>query len=173
MNLVLLAGLCASLVGAGGQDVAKKPETVDPAMAGLRKMIGGTWVLMPGDQASANPLRAEFEYKLAMGGKAVRETGVIGLGSPNPMEVEVLYGWDPQKKQVYLMNFHGHNIVYRGFVKIEGTGMGTEFEGIVGDTGQYRSHEEYPDADTMTSVLEAKQDGKWVQFKKFVFKRRR
>src|SRR5262249_15116167 len=142
----------------------------DPAMEKLAAMVGGVWVNVP---APGNPFVIELRYEMALGGRAVRGLGVMGKGRPDAIETESMCGWDPVKKCVYYLDFHGGETVYKGTMKATETGVETEFERIVGTPAQFRSRSEMPDADTITMTMFGKKDGEWVELHTVRLKRRR
>ncbi|HEV8574208.1 MAG TPA: hypothetical protein VGR43_05810, partial [Dehalococcoidia bacterium] len=113
---------------AGGENTARPAETAEksqsavagtptmaPALAKVAAMVGGTWVNIPPDPQKPFPI--EFRYEMALGGRAVRAVGVIGKGTPMETPAEAFFGWDPQNKCVYYIDFHGAETIYKGTVR--------------------------------------------------------
>jgi hypothetical protein len=49
-----------------------------------------------------------------MDGQAIRAVGVIGKGRPDATSVEATCGWDPARKCVYYVDFHGPTPSFKG-----------------------------------------------------------
>lgn len=133
-------------------------------MATMLKLVGGTWT-------TEGKFVAQFRYVKTNKGKGIRGIGVIGKGTPQAMESVSMFGWDPGKKSVYYIDFHGHDTVYKGNITTVGKELQFDFTGIVGDEGVYRSSMELTDRDTMVSSLYGKKDGEWVNVHSLTFKR--
>lgn len=144
--------------------VNKPIEAIDPTLVRLAALDGQRW-------ASDGKIVAEFQFEKTSGGKGMRAKGIILKGTPQAMSAESLYGWDPINKNVYYFDFHGHDTVYKGTIKLVGEALESNFTGIVGDTGHYRSKLTFPDKDTMVSTLSGEKDGKWIELHTLTFKR--
>jgi hypothetical protein len=153
------------------QPPALPAPSLDPALEKLSALVGGTWVNVPADPQK--PFVIEFRYEMALGGRAVRGVGVIGKGTQAETRTEALMGWDPVKKSVYYFDFHGDQTVYRGTIRAVGDVLETEFETVVGDPGQFRARDEFPDKDTLISTILGRKEGQWVELHKIRMKRRR
>ena len=133
-----------------------KPK-MDATLAKLAAMIGGTWT-------NNNPkFLVEFKYDWAFKKKAIRGTGVIGKGSPQEMEVEALFGFDPVRKVCYYLDIHGGNSVFQGTAKLDGDSVVLEFETVIGSPAKWRSVGKFPDRDTYAFKIFGWKDGQWKQ----------
>jgi hypothetical protein len=144
--------------------VDKPVEAADPTLARLAAFDGQRWT-------SEGKIVAEFQFEKTNGGKGMRAKGVILKGTPQAMAAESIYGWDPINKNVYYFDFHGHDTVYKGTIKLVGEALESDFSGIVGDTGHYRSKLTFPDKDHMVSSLYGQKDGNWLELHTLTFKR--
>jgi uncharacterized protein YndB with AHSA1/START domain len=127
----------------------------DKALAKLANFVGGAWV-------NDNPkFKVEFRYAWAFNKTAVRGVGVIDKGGPNETIAESTLGWDPVKKTVYYLDFHGGNTVYKGTIKLEADEMQFDFETLIGSPAKWRSTAKFPDKDTYQFTIMGEIDGKW------------
>lgn len=139
----------------------------DPTLAYMGRLVGGKWI-------TEGRFVAEFTYEWRIPGKAIRGLGVIAKGTPQELPAESLYGWDPEKKTAYYVDFHGHDTVYKGDVRLEDGKAVGEFQRVVGPAEAiYRFTAELPHDDTLISTLYAKQGDKWVKVHALTFKRHR
>jgi hypothetical protein len=169
----LLAGLAMfSLVllplcrGDERPETAGKPK-IDPTLAKLAAMIGGTWT-------NDNPkFLVEFKYDWAFNKKAIRGTGFIAKGSPQEIEVEALFGWDPVRKVCYYLDIHGGNSVFQGTAKLDGDAVVLEFDTVIGSPAKWRSVGTFPDTDTYAFKIYGRKDGQWTQKVQQTLKRKR
>ncbi len=149
-----------------------KPVTAaSEAFIAMGKLVGGVW-------QTEGAFKAEFRYTWRVPGKAIRGLGKAAIGTPEEFAMESMYGWDPEVKKVYYMDFHGSDTVYKGWVTGVPEASGAinkfdgEFSGLVGDTGSYRFTEELTDKDTLvTSLLGKNKKGDWVKMHSLTFKR--
>ncbi len=107
----------------GGDDKVAERKLLDPALAKLAAMIGGVWA--NGDAR----FPVEFRYDWIFNQSAIRGIGAIG---PARTPVEVTFGFDPEKKSVYYLDFHGSERIYKGTVRLDGDNVVLEFETLVG-----------------------------------------
>src|SRR5712692_8146473 len=113
----------------------------DKALAKLSNFLGGVW-------ANDDPkFKVEFRYEWAFKKTAIRGVGVIDKSGPNETPVESTMGWDPAKKAIYYLDFHGGNTVYKGKIKLEGDEMHFDFETLIGPPAKWRSTAKFPDKD--------------------------
>ncbi len=171
--LVGLIFLSAALGGAQGPPAQAPPadsraeKSMDPALDMLGRLVGGTW-------RTTGPFIAEFRYEWRVQGKAIRAVGVIAKGTKDEFPAESLYGWDPDAKKVYYLDFHGHQTIYKGWAEAKGGKFTGEFEGLVGAKGHYRFEDELTDDDTLVASLFGKdKSGNWVSVHTLTFKRHR
>jgi hypothetical protein len=147
--------------------VRESAKAIDPALDLLGRMVGGTW-------RTTGNFVAEFKYEWRIEGKAIRAVGIIAKGTKEEFPAEALYGWDPDAKKVYYLDFHGHKTIYKGLVESKDGKFTGEFDGIVGEKGHYRFEDEFTDNDTVSSTLFGQdKDGKWVKVHSLTFKRHR
>jgi hypothetical protein len=145
--------------------VRASEKALDPALDLLGRMVGGTW-------RTTGDFVAEFKYEWRVKGKAIRAVGVIAKGTKDEFPAEALYGWDPEAKKVYYLDFHGHETIYKGLVEARDGKFTGEFDGIVGEKGHYRFEDEFTDNDTVSGTLFGRdKDGKWVKVHSLTFKR--
>jgi uncharacterized protein YndB with AHSA1/START domain len=132
---------------------ADKPATeLDPTLAKLSELIGGTWV-------NDNPkFRIELRYEWAFNQTVVRGSALIGKGSPNEQRGEAFLGWDPANKNVYYFDLHGGREIYKGTAKLEGDTIRFDFETLVGTPGKWRELLKFPDHDNFQFTI-YRQDG--------------
>jgi hypothetical protein len=184
VRIVTVAALCGLLLVNGARAKAaesagakaKKARAaalaaLDPALATLARFVGGTWVNVP--ENPANAMRIEIRYDWAMDGNAVRSTGVIGKGRPDATPIEATCGWDPARKQVYYVDFHGANTVFQGTMKAMDKTVQAEFETIVGQPGKIRSLTEFLDDDNVLLTIWGQKDGDWAEAHRIRLRRER
>jgi hypothetical protein len=155
---VVFSGLMFLPVSRAG-DTPKSADQgkLDPTLSKFASMIGGTWT-------NDNPkFLVEFKYDWAFHKRAIRGTGFIAKGSPNEIEVEAFFGWDPVRKSVYYLDIHGGSGIFKGTGKLDGDTIVLEFETIVGAPAQWRSVGRFPDRDTYEFKIYGQKDGQWVQ----------
>lgn len=125
MNFLALTSLALVFAQSG-------PST-DPAFQ-LGKQFLGHWT---GTVGKSIPLVVDFRE--AEGGNKIVVDGTIGAGTDKAVSLHSSWGWDPDKKQVYYLDQHGYDTVYFGHVTRDGNALVTDFNGLVGDKGHYRS----------------------------------
>jgi hypothetical protein len=114
-----------SLVSAMAGDKSDTPDR-DKTLAKLSQLVGGIWT-------SENPkFVIEFRYEWAFDHKAIRGLGVIDKGGPHETEAEAILGQDPINKNVYYLDCHGADTVFKGSVKLEGEDVVFEFATLIG-----------------------------------------
>jgi len=149
-----------------GEKPAAQPER-DAAFAKLSSFVGGVWT-------NDNPkFVIEFRYEWVLDKTALRGFGTIDKGGPKEIKVESTLGWDPAKKSLYYLDFHGGQQIYFGTVKIKGDEFQYDFESIVGPPGKFRSTAQLTTPDTYEFTILAQKDGDWVPAHKLVLKRKK
>jgi hypothetical protein len=181
ITIAVLSGLLAASSAArcGAVEAAKSKDktramalaSLDPAFGTLARLVGGTWVNVPADPGSA--LKIEIRYEWAMGGQALRSTGVIGKGRPDATPIEATCGWDPERKRVYYVDFHGPRTVFQGTMKAAGEAVETEFETVVGAPGKFRSRTQFQDDDNVLLTIWGEKDGQWTESHRIRLRRER
>jgi uncharacterized protein YndB with AHSA1/START domain len=157
--------LCGPVLSASAEDKTAPTTKLDPTLAKLAEMIGGTWT-------NDNPkFKVEFRYEWALNKTALRGFGVIDKGGPKETAVESTMGWDPAKKTVYYLDLHGGNTVYKGTITPDGDVLRFEFETLIGPPAQWRSDAKFPDKDTYEFTVFGQKDGKWTPVVKQTLKR--
>jgi len=145
---------------------ASQPER-DAAFAKLAPFVGGVWT-------NDNPkFVIEFRYEWVLNKSALRALGTIDKGGPKETKVESNLGWDPAKKSLYYLDFHGGAQVYFGTVKIKGDEFHFDFDAIVGPPGKFRSVATMPTPDTYEATIFVQKDGDWVAAHKIALKRKK
>jgi hypothetical protein len=163
---VLIVALGLSGAPAGEKKPAAEPERA-AAFATLAQFVGGTW-------SNDNPkFLVEFKYQWALNKTVIRGTGNIDKGGKYDAHVESNFGWDPAKKKVYYLDFHGGEQVFYGNVRAKGNELHYEFEAIVGQTAKWRSDGKFTNPDTYEFEIFGEKDGKWVPVVKQTLKRHR
>jgi len=158
--------LTLSAAPAGDKKPIASPER-DAAMAKLGQFVGGTW-------SNDNPkFPVELKYQWALNKTVVRGIGTIDKGGSYETMVEANLGWDPAKKRVYYLDFHGGDHIFFGSVQIKGAELHYEFETLVGAAAKWRSVGKFADADTYDFEILGEKDGKWMQVVKQTLKRRK
>jgi hypothetical protein len=162
---ILAVILTLSVAPAGDKKPAVSPER-DAAMAKLGQFVGGTW-------SNENPkFLVEFKYQWALNKTVVRGTGTIDKGGSYETLVETNLGWDPEKKRVYYLDFHGDHIFF-GTVLVKGDALQYEIETLVGAAAKWRSVGKFSDANTYEFEILSEKDGKWMPVVKQTLKRRK
>jgi hypothetical protein len=153
------------------KSAAPASAETDPALQKLRKLIGGTWKIVP--REAGGGINAEMKYEAAFGGKGIKETALLAKGTPQETQVETFFGWDPDKKHAYYISFHGAETVYKGVVTAEGDVLVTRFNVLVGKPAEYEVRDTFTDADNIQSVFYTVKDGKKAELMKFQLRRSR
>jgi uncharacterized protein YndB with AHSA1/START domain len=152
--LTTLAAACLLPELRADDKIARKRE-LDDTLAKLSNLIGGVW-------SNDNPkFRVEFRYDWAFKQTAVRGIGTIDKGGPNETPVEATFGWDPDKKNVYYLDHHGSERVYKGTARLDGDNVILEFETAIGPPAKWRSVGKFVDKDTYQFTISGEKDGKW------------
>jgi hypothetical protein len=160
---VLVVALTLSAAPAG--DKPKADPEREQAFARLSPFVGGTW-------SNDNPkFVVEFRYEWALNKTVIRGKGTIDKGGKNETPVEANFGWDPAKKKVYYLDFHGGEQVFYGTVQVKDDTLQYDFETIVGKAAKWRSVGTFTNADTYEFEIFGDKDGKWVQVVKQTLKR--
>jgi hypothetical protein len=158
--------LTLSAAPAGDKKPAASPER-DAAMTKLGQFVGGTW-------SNNNPkFPVEFKYQWALSKTVVRGIGTIDKGGSYETLVEASFGWDPAKKRVYYLDFHGGERIFYGTAQVKGDQLQIDFETLVGPAAKWRSVGTFPDPDTYEFEILSEKDGKWTQAVKQTLKRRK
>jgi hypothetical protein len=97
----------------------------------------------------------------------------IDKGGKYDTMVEATFGWDPARKTVYYVDFHGGEQVFFGKVQVKGDELRYDFETIVGKTAKWRSVGKFTDPDTYEFEILGQKDDQWVQVVKQTLKRRK
>jgi uncharacterized protein YndB with AHSA1/START domain len=133
-------------------DTADAQKTLDK----LSQLVGGTWV-------NENPkFVVEFRYEWAFDKKVIRGLGAIDKGGPHEEQGEAILGLDPVNKNVFYLDCHGGETVFKGTVKPEGEDLVFEFTTIIGKPAQWREVLRFTDKDTMQFTIFGDRGGKWV-----------
>src|SRR5206468_1421151 len=103
----------------------------------------------------------------------VRSHGVIDKGGPGETETEQLFGWDPVKRSVYYIDFHGDQDVFKGTVMPRESRLELDFERIVGSPARWRATIETPSPDRMVFTLFDPKEGEWVKRFSVEYRRQR
>lgn len=144
---------------------AAQPER-DAAFAKLAPFVGGTWT-------NDNPkFVIEFHYEWVFNKTALRGIGTIDKGGPRETRVEATLGWDPVRKSIYYVDFHGSQQVFVGTMTIKGDEFHYEFDTVVGPPGKFRSVGTLS-ADTYEFTIFGQKDGDWTPLHKIVLKRKK
>jgi uncharacterized protein YndB with AHSA1/START domain len=150
----------------GAEDKAAASAEKDKAFAKLSNFIGGVWV-------NNNPkFKIEFRYEWVFKKTAIRGVGFIDKGGPNETVIESTIGWDPTKKAVYYVDFHGGSTLYKGTIKLDGDEMQFDFETAIGPPGKWRSTAKFPEKDIYESTILGEKDGKWSPMVTLTLKRK-
>jgi hypothetical protein len=158
----LSAGLFLSAAPAGDKPAASER---DQALAKLAPLIGGVWT--NGDAK----FPVEFRYQWALNKTAIRGTGTIGKGTKAETPVEATVGWDPAKKSLYYLDFHGGERIFYGTITPKGDELHYEFDTLVGPAAKFRSVAKFPDADTYAFEIFGQKEGQWAPIVKQTLKR--
>ena len=138
----------------------------EKALAKLSNFIGGVWT-------NNNPkFKIEFRYEWVFKKTAIRGVGFIDKGGPNETVVESTIGWDPTKKAIYYVDFHGSSTLYKGTIKLDGDEMQFDFETAIGRPGKWRSTAKFPEKDIYESTILGEKDGKWSPMVTLTLKRK-
>jgi uncharacterized protein YndB with AHSA1/START domain len=148
------------------EDKAAESAAKDKALAKLANFVGGVW-------ANDNPkFKIEFRYEWVFKKSAIRGVGFIDKGGPNETEIESTIGWDPTKKAVYYVDFHGGSTLYKGTIKLDGDEMQFDFETAIGPPAKWRSTAKFPEKDIYESTILGEKDGKWSPMVTLTLKRK-
>ena len=162
--LVLAVALSAAPAG-DKQKPAAQPER-DEAFAKLAQFLGGTWT-------NDNPkFVIEFRYEWVLNKTAIRGIGTIDKGGPHEARIESTLGWDPVKKTVYYLDFHGGEQVFFGTVTITGDQFQFDFDTIVGKAAKWRSVGKLSNSNTYEFTIFGQKDGQWEPQHKIALKRK-
>lgn len=157
MRRVLVTGLLVIAGAAAAQEAGPAPN-LDPALKRLEVLVGGKWETE--QKGPAGMPFAQTSFAWAPDGKSIVGTGVIGQGTPRPLNAAVRIGWDPVAKQVYYLDAHGSETVYFGHIRWEGDAAVYRFKTLVGTPGDWEIRETFPDRDTLKSDFRKVVDGK-------------
>jgi uncharacterized protein YndB with AHSA1/START domain len=165
-HLFAWLAMCGLVPLSSAKDKTAPAAKIDPTLAKLSEMIGGTWT-------NDNPkFKVEFRYEWTFNKTAVRGLGVIDKGGPNETAVESTMGWDPVKKTVYYLDLHGSSTVYKGTITPDGDLLRFDFETLIGPPAKWRSEAKFPDKDTYQFTVFGEKDGKWAPVVTQTLKRR-
>lgn len=169
-SLLLAAATLTLFRGDDGHPPPAKTAPEPPAvMKKLDRLVGGVWTSPGAGDGQAKELR----FERIMGGRVIRGTGVLGIGSKNPTEVMSLIGWEPGSGEVYYLDLHGPHAVFKGTARLEGEKVIFDFNVAVGKPAQFRTEEEFPDADTYRFAIFAKEGAGWKKMHEETMKRRK
>lgn len=155
---VLLVGVIVGLAIHSLPADDKAPATTDrdQALAKLEPFIGGVW-------GNDNPkFIIEFRYEWVFNKSAIRGLGVIDKGGPHETKVEATMGWDPAKKSIYYVDFHGSSQVFYGTMQPKDGGFQIDFETIVGPAAKFRSVGKFPEPNTYEFTIASNKDGQYT-----------
>jgi len=132
-------------------DDSKAPRA-DEALAGMAKLIGGTWrgeVKGP----DGKPFILEFKYRRHPDGVGVVGEGLIGKGRKDVVRIRSSFGWDTQTKSVYYLDSHDSGTVYFGHVAMDKEDIIFGFGPAGGDINAFNARIHFLDANTYKSII--------------------
>lgn len=133
-----------------------------PALAELRKMVGGVWRGNLGTKEK--PFIVEFRYRNHPDGVGVIGEGTIGKNQPKPVHVRNQFGIDPVTRSVYYLDSHNSGTVYWGHVAMEKDMMVFLFGPVGGSLQQFASRSRLVDKDTYQAIIRDKDGNDVVGF---------
>ncbi len=156
--ILLIACLFSPIYGslAQGADTPAAPAkpAPDPALAKLADLVGGVWV-------NDDPkFKVENRFSWAFDNKVIRGHAILGKGSPGEKQGEAYIGWDPAAKNVYYVDCHGGDEVFKGTIKLEGDELVYDFVSVVGAPGAYRNAMKFTGKDEYQFTIFVKQKDK-------------
>jgi hypothetical protein len=166
--VILVLAVAPSRASAGEKPKpAAQPER-DAAFAKLSQFVGGTWT-------NDNPkFVIETRYEWILNKTAMRALGTIDKGGKNESHFESTLGWDPVKKTVYYLDFHGGEQVFFGTVTFKGDEFQFDFDTIVGTPAKWRSVGRLSDDNNSYQfTIYGQKDGKWEPNHKIALKRKK
>jgi len=128
----------------------------DLAFKKLSTLVGGEWT------GALGKMTVKFTYKFAEGGKMIEGTGHLTQGAKPVMNMNSKYGWDPQAKQTYYIDFHGHDTVYSGHITWKNNQFLIDFVGLIGDKGHWITYCDMPTNDRFEFNMFEYKGGKLV-----------
>jgi uncharacterized protein YndB with AHSA1/START domain len=148
--------LCAAAppVFTADTPAAKDKPALDPVMVKLADLIGGVWV-------NSDPkFVVENRFHWAFDNKVIRGHATLGKGNAGEKQGEAYIGWDPAAKNVYYLDCHGGDEVYKGTIKLDGDELVYDFVNVVGPPGKYRNSMKFTSKDEYQFTIFLDQKGK-------------
>jgi uncharacterized protein YndB with AHSA1/START domain len=165
-HLIACLIVCGPVLAARAEDKPAAKAELDKTLVQLSNLVGGVW-------SNDNPkFKVEFRYEWVFNKTALRGLGVIDKGGPNETAAEATMGWDPVKKAVYYVDFHGGSTVYQGTITSDGDRLRFDFETLIGKPAKWRSEAKFPDKDTYQFTIFGEKDGQWTPVVEQALKRK-
>ena len=151
IHTMLSLGLAFLNFQAGPKDILQ-----DPTFKKMGDMVGGQWT------GTLDKLTISFTYRYAEDGKMIEGTGHVSQNGKVLANMNSRFGWDPQAKQTYYIDFHGHDTVYNGHVHLKGDKFVFDFVGLIGDKGHWISYATMPTKNDYQFEMYQEKGGKLV-----------
>jgi uncharacterized protein YndB with AHSA1/START domain len=155
--LGLLAFLVATTVARGADTpppAGKKP--LDPVLAKLAPLVGGVWI-------NDDPkFVVENRFTWAFDNTVIRGRSILAKGSPGEKQGDAYLGWDPAAKNVYYVDCHGGDEVFKGKVSLNDDVIIFDFASIVGAPASYRELLKFTGKDQYQFTLYVAQKGQMI-----------
>ena len=153
--ILALSAAALTLTGLARADDAKTAGGGAAVLNRLGRMVGGHWVSEKKMQDGTPIVDLRFEW-------GPEHKSIRGAGRSAGINVESRHAWDSTANAVYYLDSHGPGTIYFGHVRLEGDELISDFRGIVGDAGTYRTHARWTDVDTYRATIAEVKDGKEV-----------
>lgn len=153
LSLLAFLILCSSAL-ADETSGSKGKKPLDPVMAKLAALVGGVWT-------NDDPkFVVENRFIWAFDNKAIHGRNILGKGTPAEQHGDAYLGWDANAKNVYYVDVHGGNVVYKGAVTLHGEELRFDFASIVGAPAKYRQSLKFKGKDEYEFTIYVDKDGK-------------
>ena len=131
-------------------------KPLDPLLVKLSPLVGGVWV-------NDDPkFVVENRFTWAFNNTVIRGQATLGKGSAGEQQGDAYIGWDSAAKNVYYLDCHGGDTVYKGTIKLEGDEFVYDFVSVVGAPGSYRNSMKFTGKDEYAFTISVNRQGKWV-----------
>jgi uncharacterized protein YndB with AHSA1/START domain len=150
----LIACTSTPLARAADTPAPKVKPSLDPVLVKLSDLVGGVWV------NDDSKFKVENRFTWAFDNKVIRGHAILGKGSADEKQGDAFIGWDPAAKNVYYVDCHGGDEVYKGTIKLEGDEIVYDFVSVIGTPGTYRNSMKFTGKDEYQFTIFVKQKDK-------------
>ena len=149
--------VCAIIFAATTRiQAADNNKPLDSVLAKLAPLVGGVWV-------NDDPkFVVENRFTWAFDNTVIRGHATLGKGSGGEQQGDAYIGWDSAAKNVYYLDCHGGDTVYKGTIKLEGDEFVYDFVSVIGAPGTYRNSMKFTGKDEYSFAISVNRQGKWV-----------